>query len=150
MKTKIEKINKEDFEAMKSELNDKYLRLYAEFENYKKRTQKEKEEIRNYTKIETLAAILDVDNDLFIASNKIDKNEGLNLILSKMTLFLKSQGIEAIQNTKYDSDIHEVVSVIDSGKEIIEIASRGYTINGKVIRHPKVILGNVPTNKYSS
>lgn len=140
MKTKVEKVTKEEFDSVKAELNDKYVRLYAEFENYKKRTQKEKEDIKNFTKLETLATILDVDNDLFIASNKI-KNEGVNLILSKLDNFLKSQGIESIQNEKYDADIHEVISVVETGKEeIIEVVSKGYTLNGRVIRHPKVIL----------
>lgn len=140
MKTKVEKVSKEEFDSVKAELNDKYLRLYAEFENYKKRTHKEKEDIKNFAKLETLAVILDVDNDLFIASNKI-KNEGVNLILSKLDNFLKSQGIEAIQNEKYDADIHEVISVVETGKEgIVEVVSKGYTLNGRIIRHPKVII----------
>ncbi len=140
MKTKVEKVTKEEFDSVKSELNDKYVRLYAEFENYKKRTQKEKEDIKNFTKLETLAVILDVDNDLFIASNKV-KNEGVNLILSKLDKFLKSQGIESISNDKYDADIHEVISVVETGKEgIVEVVSKGYKLNGNVIRHPKVIL----------
>lgn len=140
MKNKVEKVTKEEFDSVKSELNDKYVRLYAEFENYKKRTQKEKEDIKNFTKLETLAVILDVDNDLFIASNKV-KNEGVNLILSKLDKFLKSQGIESIQNEKYDADVHEVISVVETGKEgIVEVVSKGYKLNGNVIRHPKVIL----------
>ena len=140
MKNKVEKVTKEEFDSVKSELNDKYVRLYAEFENYKKRTQKEKEDIKNFTKLETLAVILDVDNDLFIASNKV-KNEGVNLILSKLDKFLKSQGIESILNDKYDADVHEVISVVDTGKEgIVEVVSKGYKLNGNVIRHPKVIL----------
>lgn len=140
MKNKVEKVTKEEFDSVKSELNDKYVRLYAEFENYKKRTQKEKEDIKNLTKLETLAVILDVDNDLFIASNKV-KSEGVDLILSKLDKFLKSQGIESIQNEKYDADVHEVISVVDTGKEgIVEVVSKGYKLNGNVIRHPKVIL----------
>jgi molecular chaperone GrpE len=140
MKNKVEKVTKEEFDSVKSELNDKYVRLYAEFENYKKRTQKEKEDIKNLTKLETLAVILDVDNDLFIASNKV-KSEGVNLILSKLDKFLKSQGIESIQNEKYDADVHEVISVVETGKEgIVEVVSKGYKLNGNVIRHPKVIL----------
>ncbi len=140
MKTKVEKVTKEEFDSIKAELNDKYVRLYAEFENYKKRTQKEKEDIKNFTKLETLAVILDVDNDLFIASNKV-KNEGVDLILSKLDKFLKSQGIESIPNDKYDADVHEVISVVDTGKEgIVEVVSKGYKLNGNVIRHPKVIL----------
>lgn len=131
----------EEIENLKSELNDKYLRLYAEFENYKKRTLKEKEELKNSVKINTLSTLLDIDNDLSIAYSKMKKSEGINLIMSKLERSLKSEGIEVIQTDTYDPDIHEVVSVINTGKSgIHEVVSRGYTLNGKIIRYPKVIL----------
>lgn len=136
-KTKIEKIPKSDFD----ELQDKYLRIYAEFENHKKRVTKEKEDIRNITKIETIAAILDVDSDLSIAL-KNEKSQGLTLIQSKVGNFLHSQGIDTIPTDKYDPDVHEVISVLEEGESIIDVVSKGYTLNGKIIRYPKVILGN--------
>jgi molecular chaperone GrpE len=182
-----ENLEKSDIEK---DLNNKYLRLYADFENYKKRVQKEKEDIRNFTKLDTLTAVLDIDNDLSLALSKIEDKGGLNLIMSKLDRFLKSQGIETIQTDKYDSDLHEVTSVIESDisdgdayknyktkteimmghgfhgtllsqedfinkiktddefaktwgnndNKIIEVVSKGYTLNGRIIRYPKVIL----------
>ncbi len=138
-KTKVEKVTKEEFDSVKSELNDKYLRLYSDFENYKKRSLKEKEDIKALTKIETLASVLDIDNDLAIASKKV-KIDGLDIILSKVGHFLKTQGINSIQTDKYDPDVHEVVSMLEEGDRIVDVVSKGYTLNGKIIRHPKVIL----------
>jgi len=134
--------SKDEVELIKNELNDKYLRLYAEFENYKRRSQKEKEDIRNLTKVDTLHAILDIDNDISIALNHVKDKEGINLILSKLEKFLISQGIEVVQTEKYDSDIHEVISTVETGEEkIIDVVSKGYALNGKIIRYPKVVLG---------
>jgi molecular chaperone GrpE len=142
MKTKEKEVTKDEFNSMQAELNDKYLRLYAEYENYKKRVSKEKEDIKNYTKMETLLSILDVDNDLSIAVSKMKSvPDGMDLILSKVDKYLKSQNIEVIQTDKYDVNLHEVVSLIETGKEgIVEVVSKGYSMGGKVIKYPKVIL----------
>jgi molecular chaperone GrpE len=133
----VENVNELDL------LNDKYLRLGADFENYKKRTAKDKEEVKIATKTSMLSAILDLDSDLSIAmkNNKGD-NEGLKLIMSKLEKFLNNQGVESIQTETYDSDLHEVISVLDIGEEsIIDVVSKGYTLNGKPFRFPKIILG---------
>jgi len=120
---------------------DQYLRLYADFENYKKRTQKEKEELVLNTKTKMLNSILDLDNDLHIAKKSIGDSEGINIILNKVQHFLKSQGIEEVQTQLYDSDLHEVISVLETGEEkIIDVISKGYSINGKPFRYPKIIL----------
>lgn len=127
------------------ETDDKYVRLLAEFDNYKKRVQKEKEDIKNNTKISTISSILDVNNDISIALKNIkDKatKEGVELISKKIINYLNSQGIEEIQTDIYDDNLHEVVSVVSNGNKIVDVISKGYTINGVVFRHPKVILGN--------
>jgi molecular chaperone GrpE len=139
-----------EFTSLEMELNDKliesedkYLRLGADFENYKKRTQKDKEEVKIATKTSMLSAILDLDSDLSIAmkNNKGD-NEGIKLIMSKLEKFLNNQGVESIQTETYDSDLHEVISLLDVGEEaIIDVVSKGYTLNGKPFRFPKIILG---------
>lgn len=125
--------------------NNSYLRLAADFENYKKRVTKEKSDLVSSTKVKMLSSILDIDNDISIAINKISSNEtkeGLNLILRKLESFLHSQGVEYIQTENYDPDIHEVVSVINSDEEkIIDVISKGYTLNGRPFRYPKIILG---------
>lgn len=120
---------------------DAYMRLYAEFENYKKRAQKEKEDLVMDTKIKMLNSIMGVSNDLDIAKKSVSDSEGINIILNKINNFLKSQGIEEIQTNDYDPDIHEVVSILNTGEQkIVDVVSKGYSINGKPFRYPKIIL----------
>ena len=135
--------SQKDVDTIKQEGEDKYLRLLAEFENYKKRVSKEKEDLKINTKTQMLSTILDMDSDLALAKKNIkEENEGLNLILSKFDSFLKSLGVESIQTETYDSDLHEVISVTEIGKEkIVDVISKGYTIGGKPFRYPKIILG---------
>lgn len=139
---------KETISGLKSQLsesNDKYLRSVADFENYKKRVQKEKEDLRDNTKISLISSILDMDSDLHLAMKSIKDTEsrkGVELIISKMEKFLKSHGIESIQTDNYDADIHEVITVVNPGStKIIDVINKGYTLNGKAFRYPKVILG---------
>ena len=128
-----------------TEAEEKYVRLYAEFENYKKRVQKEKEEIKFNAKVGMVTPILDMDNDVAIAIKNIkdeSAREGVQLIAQKLEKFLKSQGIETIQTETYDDELHEVISVIPTGKtEIIDVVSKGYSLNGKPFRHPKIVIG---------
>jgi len=133
---------KEEVEQIKTDLNDKYLRLFAEFDNYKRRVAKEKDELRVNTKTMMLTAILDLDSDLSIAVKSSKDTEGLKLIMSKLEKFLNNQGVESIQTDTYDPDLHEVISVMEIGEEkIIDVVSKGYTINGKPFRFPKILLG---------
>lgn len=123
---------------------DSYLRLYADFDNYKKRVIKEKEEIQLKTKLETLQSVLEIDNDLHLA-NKVIKDpkaiEAVKIITDKLSSFLKSKGFEEIQTEKYDEDIHEVISVVTNGKEgIVDVVSKGWKLNGQIVKYPKVII----------
>ena len=124
---------------------DKYVRLYAEFDNYKRRTMKDKEELVVNTKVKMLSSILDMDNDLSIAIKSVkseEAKEGLSLITQKLDNFLKSQGVEIIQTETYDDEIHEVISVMEIGEsKVIDVISKGYSLNGKPFRYPKIILG---------
>lgn len=124
---------------------DKYVRLYAEFDNYKRRTMKDKEELVVNTKVKMLSSILDMDNDLSIAIKSVkseEAKEGLGLITQKLDNFLKSQGVEIIQTETYDDELHEVISVMEIGEsKIIDVISKGYSLNGKPFRYPKIILG---------
>lgn len=147
VKNKNEENSVSEIDSLKSQLEEserKYLLLYADFENYKKRSQKDKEEIVTNTKVKLLQSILDMDNDLSFAikSSKEEVSEGVSLIVSKLDSFLKSQGIENIQTEEYDEDLHEVISVIPmSETKIVDVVSKGYTLNGKPFRYPKIILG---------
>lgn len=124
---------------------DKYVRLYAEFDNYKRRTMKDKEELVVNTKVKMLSSILDMDNDLSIAIKSVkseEAKEGLSLITQKLDNFLKSQGVEIIQTETYDDELHEVISVMEIGEsKVIDVISKGYSLNGKPFRYPKIILG---------
>jgi len=132
----------EEVEKIESEAAEKYLRLAAEFENYKRRVQKEKDEIRTTTKSIMVGSILDLDSDLSIAVKQEKNNAGLVLFSNKINKFLQQQGIESIQTDTYDTDLHEVISVLEIGEEkVIDVVSKGYTLNGKPIRFPKIILG---------
>ena len=126
-----------------NELDDKYLRKCAEFENYKRRVQKEKEELVLNTKTKMLSAVLDMDSDITIAIKSMDKvDEGLLLIAQKLETFLKNQGIETIQTDSYDEDLHEVISVLETGEnKIVDVVTKGYSLNGKPFRYPKIVLG---------
>lgn len=132
----------EDLLKVKTEGEDKYLRLLAEFDNYRKRVSKEKEDLKINTKTQMLSAILDIDSDLAIAKKNLPEDTGINLILNKLETFLKNHGVEPIQTEIYDVDLHEVISVLEIGEEkIIDVINKGYTINGRPFRYPKIILG---------
>jgi len=140
---KIEEIVEVTVEQKLQESEEKYLRLYADFENYKRRVQKDKEELVLNTKTKMLSSILDMDNDISIALKSMDKvDEGVLLIANKLDTFLKSQGIETIQTEVYDEDLHEVISVIPSDEQkVVDVVSKGYSLNGKPFRYPKIVLG---------
>jgi molecular chaperone GrpE (heat shock protein) len=92
-----------------------------------------------------VSPILDMDNDVAIAIKNIkdeSAREGVQLIAQKLENFLKSQGIETIQTETYDDELHEVISVVPTGKsEVIDVVSKGYMLNGKPFRHPKIVIG---------
>jgi molecular chaperone GrpE len=123
-----------------SDWKDMYLRLSAEFDNYRKRVQKEKEDLVFKTKSSMIESILDMDSDISIAA-KYSDDAGVKLIASKLEKFLESNGIQTIQTDTYDEEKHEVISIVagEPGK-IVNVATKGYIIGDKVIRYPKVII----------
>jgi molecular chaperone GrpE len=143
MDTEEKEQNTEEIINQDPDYKDMYVRLYADMENLKKRLAKEKNDSVEKTKIKMIESILDMDNDISIALKNMsgDIPEGVNLIVKKLKNFLKSQGIEEILVDKYDSDIHEVISVIETGEEkIVEVVSNGYRMGDKIIRFPKIII----------
>ena len=135
----------QELETKLTESEDKYVRLYAEFETYKRRMVKEKEDIKNNTKVSMISSIIDMDNDLSIALKNIkdeSAKSGVKLIAQKLETFLKSHNIEVIQTERYDEDINEVIQVMEIGEsKVIDVVSKGYSLNGKPFRFPKIILG---------
>lgn len=135
-------------------LNDKYIRLLAEFENFKKRTIKEKEELIKYGSSKILSSLLPIFDDIERAvntnGNLEDKEliiEGIELIYKKFQSILKQSGIEEIESVgkDFDTDYHEALSIVEVGKEqqgkVIQEVEKGFVLNGKVIRFSKVIVG---------
>ena len=146
-KSNSELINKEKELA---ELKDKYLRLIAEFENYKKRTTKEKEDFAKYAKENLITAILPILDDFERAKkNKEEDIKGYLLIGQKISDILSKQNLQKINISKneiFDLDKHEAISSIPvkekkKKSKIIEEVESGYMLSDKIIRYPKVIIG---------
>lgn len=139
-----------------NDLKDKYLRLQAEFENYRKRTVKEKADLISYASEKVLLDLLPVIDDLDRAMDSVAKtedvvamHEGLELIVSKFQSFLKKNGVLDIEAKElpFDADKHEAVTKFPSSSEdmkgkVIDVIQKGYTLNGKVIRYAKVVVGD--------
>ena len=132
---------------------DKYIRLAAEFENYKKRTLKEKSELILNGSEKTVAAVLPVIDDFERATaDKTDDpqaiKEGFELIYKKFMKTLESLGVNKIEtdNADFDVDYHEAIAMVpgmgdDKKGKVIDCVQTGYTLNDKVIRHAKVAVG---------
>jgi molecular chaperone GrpE len=146
-------IVKENFEDKYKELYDKYLRLSAEFDNYRKRTLKEKTDILKYGNEDILKNLLPVVDDLERGIKSINETQdveatkaGLSLIYNKFNDFLTQNGLKEIEalGKDFNVDIHEAVTRIpapDRAGKIVEVIKKGYTLNDKVIRFSQVVIG---------
>lgn len=142
---------------LESNLNaekDKYLRLFAEFENYKKRTAKERLDLYKTANQEVLQALIPILDDFDRALNQDDTNndsvaEGFKLIHNKLSDTLKSNGLKPIETKKgevFDAEIHEAITQIPVEKDkekgkIVDIIEKGYQLGDRIIRYPKVVVG---------
>lgn len=138
-----------------NEANDKFLRLYAEFDNYKRRTIKEKSEILQTAGKDVMLALLPVIDDFERAikatENSTDAQaikDGINLIHHKFANILSARGLKAIESIgqNFDTDIHEAITNIPAPNDemkgkVIDETEKGYTLNGHVIRFAKVVVG---------
>ena len=141
-------------DSLKQE-KDKYLRLFAEFENFKKRTSKERIELFKTAGQEVMSSLLPVLDDFDRATSQVSKNgeekdiEGFILIKNKFDDILKGNGLvetETKIGDAFDAEIHEAITQIpaqdDSQKgKIIDIVEKGYQLGEKIIRYPKVVVG---------
>ncbi|MFV0330613.1 MAG: nucleotide exchange factor GrpE [Dysgonomonas sp.] len=146
--------NVTDWEAKYSEINDSYLRLNAEFDNYRKRTLKEKAELLKSGSERVLIDIISVVDDFERALENITKTEdieavkeGVDLIYIKFKNFLTKHGVKEIETIghPFDTDRHEAITTIPAQSEedkdkIVDSVQKGYTLDDKVIRYPKVIV----------
>ena len=139
-----------------AELNDKYLRLAAEFDNYRRRTLRERQELILTAGEEIIVGILPIVDDLDRAIAMLKESakenrtaiEGTELIRSKLFSFLTSKGVKIVESIgkALDTDLHEAVAQIPAASKsmrgkIVDIVQQGYTLNGKVIRYAKVVVG---------
>ena len=142
-------------ETKVAELQDKYLRQVAEFDNYRKRTIKEKAELILNGAEKTITAILPILDDMERALKNMDKmedvaavKEGVDLIFQKFVKILGEQGVKKIEteNADFNTDLHEAIAQVTAPSDemkgkIIDCVKTGYTLNEKVIRHSQVAVG---------
>ena len=135
-----------------AELNDKHLRLFAEFENFKKRTAKERMDLYKTAGESVLTALLPVLDDFerSIKANQKQEDEGVVLIYNKLKSILETKGLKAMEEPigqELNTDYHEAITNIpapsdDMKGKIIDVVEKGYFLNEKVIRYAKVVVAN--------
>ena len=144
-----------ELESANKEMNDKYLRLSAEFDNYRKRTLRERMELTKTAAESVMLSILPVTDDFERAMHSIEQGmdfeatkEGILLIYNKFKEFNKQNGITEIEavGKYFDTDLHEALTKIPAPSEelkgkIIDVIQKGYYLNDKVIRFAKVVVG---------
>jgi len=145
----------EKLQAEKVELNDKYLRLFAEFQNYKRRTSKERIELMQTAGKDIVVNLLPVLDDFARAKKaaETDDNEevfseGVQLVYDKLHKTLENKGLKAMESNGevFNPDIHEAITEIPAPNDemkgkIIDTVEQGYALNDKIIRYAKVVVG---------
>ena len=151
--TEIDEVSQ--LKADVEEQKDKYLRIYAEFENFKKRSRREKLDLLSTAARDTLSAMLPVMDDFDRAKNAAESiensegfSEGVQLVYNKFVGALAAKGLKAMESTGevFDPELHEAIAEIPAPSEemkgkIIDTTEKGYFLNEKIIRHAKVVVG---------
>ena len=147
----------EELEQEVAQWNDKYLRLYSEFDNYRKRSLKERIELSKSAASELITTMLPVLDDFERALNAMETNEdkenaiidGINLVYNKLKNILSQQGLERmkVMGEEFNTDFHEAMTNIPAPKpelkgKVVDVIQNGYLLNGKVIRYAKVVVGS--------
>ena len=144
----------ESLQAQLAEKDDRHLRLYAEFENFKKRSRREKLELMDTAGGKTMKALLPVLDDFDRAAKQAESDEatrkvwdsGVGLIVKKLHKVLEGQGLKKMTTTgeAFDADLHEAVTEIPSpgmAGKVVDTIEAGYSLNDRIIRHAKVVVG---------
>ncbi len=145
----------EDMKKQYDELKDKYLRLFADFENYKKRTVKDKLDLMKTAAQDTLTALLPVLDDFDRAKNAAEQsgdadsfNGGIGLIIQKMNNVLRQKGLKEMDTNGilFDPELHEALTEIPAPSKklkghVVDTIEKGYYLQDKIIRHAKVVVG---------
>ncbi len=134
-----------------AEMNDKYVRLYSEYENYRKRTNMEKADLIMNGGKEMIKAVLPVVDDMERALQAMDDSEGakegITLIYNKLMTILSQKGLKPIEakGQKFDENLHEAVTQFPAAEEsqkgcVVDVVEKGYYLNEKVLRYAKVVV----------
>jgi len=147
----------EDMEQKYAELNDKFLRLYSEFENFRRRTAKEKLDLMTNAEGESLKTMIPVLDDFerAIANNDDAQDvgplrDGFKLIFQKLNTILSQKGVTVMEvgaGSDFDTDLHEAITQIPAPSDelkgkVVDVVEKGYLINEKVLRYAKVVVGS--------
>jgi molecular chaperone GrpE len=138
-----------------AEMQDRYIRLSAEFDNYRKRTLREKMEMSKYAGENILLSVIPIMDDFERALKHMDSSsdcsalkDGINIIYGKFGDFLKQNGIKEIEslNSDFNVDLHEAVAKVpvqeeDKKGKVVDVILKGYYLQDKVLRHSKVVVG---------
>ena len=157
MEQKVQELEKKvaELEEKTAKEKDDYLRLMAEFDNFRRRTSQEKLELVSMASMDTIKGLLPVLDDceralkVLLESDDSDAaKEGTELIYSKLMGYLKTKGLAVIEamGKDFDTDLHEAVAQFpvqeeDQKGKVFDVVQTGYTLNGKVIRFAKVVVG---------
>jgi molecular chaperone GrpE len=151
--TEIQDVNLEDadyqsVESQVAEARDKYIRLLAEFDNYKKRVSKERIELIQTAGKETIVAMLPILDDIDRAEKNETLSEGIALLLTKFRNTLTQKGVKELESTgkPFDPELHEAITEIPAPNPsmvgiIVDTIDKGYFLNDKLIRFAKVVVG---------
>lgn len=152
----VSKSEKSDLDKLKDELaefKDKYLRLYSEFDNFRKRTSKEKLDLILNANEQLLVALLPIVDDFERASKASEETQdvqGYKLIQDKFNKSMEKYGVKIMDvgvGSDFDPDLHEAITQIPAPDEklkgkVVDVVEKGYLLNDKVIRYAKVVVGN--------
>lgn len=134
--------------AQLSELQDKYLRLMAEFDNFRKRSVRERLDMIHTASKDTLSSLLPILDDFDRAQKNETFSEGVNLVYQKLYNILQQKGLRAMESTgiPFDPEFHEAITEIPAPTEdqkglVIDTLEKGYMLHDKIIRYAKVVVG---------
>ena len=143
-----------DYKKLVQEEKDKYMRLYSEFLNYKRRMNSEMNDLIVNAEKKLLMRILPIVDDFERAINNMADNEGVKIIFNKLQNLLQQSGVKVIEikngddfdEEKQEAIVRQPVESVDMHNKIVDIVEKGYTLNNKIIRFAKVIVGEFNGN----
>ncbi|MBK8563238.1 MAG: nucleotide exchange factor GrpE [Saprospiraceae bacterium] len=146
-------LNSAGLQQQLDDMKDKYMRMFAEFDNYKKRSVREKLDFMKTAAQDTLSSLLPVLDDFDRAKKFAEGKEnawdtGVDLVYQKLYTVLRNKGLEAMDSTgsDFDAELHEAITEIpapndDLKGKVVDTVEKGYRLNDKIIRHAKVVVG---------